>query len=71
MNRTIKEATVKRFHCESHDEFSSYLPPSRTRRVKPYGARHAAGTLTSGIPTHPPFSALLKRVAVLLIERSG
>ncbi len=25
MNRTIKEATVKRFHYESHDELNSHL----------------------------------------------
>ncbi len=25
MNRTIKEATVKRFHCESHDQLRTHL----------------------------------------------
>ena len=25
MNRTIKQATVKRFHCESHDQLRTHL----------------------------------------------
>lgn len=25
MNRTIKEATVKRFHCDSHQQFEAHL----------------------------------------------
>ena len=25
MNRTIKEAAVKRFHCESHDQLRTHL----------------------------------------------
>ncbi len=41
MNRTIKDATVKRFHCDSHDQlltlFADFMAAFNfAQRLKPY-----------------------------------
>jgi hypothetical protein len=46
MNRTIKEATVKRFHYESHDELNSHL----TSFVAAYNFAKRLKTLKSLTP---------------------
>ncbi|WP_253949485.1 integrase core domain-containing protein, partial [Mangrovicoccus sp. HB161399] len=42
MNRTIKEATAKRFHCDSHDQLRGHLADfmaacNVARRLEPLG----------------------------------
>ncbi len=44
MNRTIKEATVKRFHYESHEQLRG------TRSVKPLGAIIRRSCMRCGRP---------------------
>ncbi len=54
MNRTIKDATVKRFHCESHDQLRTHLADfmaayNFARRLKTLGAsRHTNTPARSG-----------------------
>ena len=44
MNRTIKEATVKRFHYESHDQLRTTSPTSWLPTVSPASSRHSAAS---------------------------
>ena len=39
MNRTIKEATVKRYHYDSHDQFEATLPTSSRPTITLGGSR--------------------------------
>ena len=42
MNRTIKEATVKRFHYESHDQLRTHLADFMAAYTLPAGSRRSA-----------------------------
>jgi hypothetical protein len=57
MNRTIKDATVKRFHYDSHDQLRAHL--------KDFMAAHklARRLKTLGVIAHPPFRSCLTQVA--------
>ena len=41
MNRTIKDATVKRFHYESHDQLAAATSPTSSRRNFARGTKHS------------------------------
>jgi transposase InsO family protein len=41
MNRTIKEATVKRFHYDSHDQLRAHLNDFMARIISDEGSRHS------------------------------
>ena len=51
MNRTIKEATVKRFHYESHEQFGVHLADFMAAYISPVGSRRSvASRLTNTSP---------------------
>jgi len=39
MNRTIKEATVKRYYCDSHGQLENHLPTSSMLTIMDGGSK--------------------------------
>lgn len=63
MNRTIKDATVKRFYCESHDQLRQHLADLVTaynfaRRLKTLNGLTPYESSARRGPLHPNASAV-------------